>query len=353
MEDLLPKEVKPESSAKPSGPFRSYPGENIVAGFKKHIAETGKPHEWAHHSHTKPPKDLPFVHLWHFSIPEKIARNVGMAPCPICSPKSPKYLHGVLAWFPSEGLIRAIGHDCAEEHIGAQLARQADADFRRKQAITASEDYLLEALPRVSSLRGEVGSMLQVARDIDQFKRAFWKRTTKAAAMQVARLAEKGPLVVTVREEVQAVDRFGKHKTEHQERVVASYSVLGMELFRKEQTLAVLVAADLDSLSKFHADDENEALELITNELGSLQDLAATERLLRQTTADVERLRLMIGQAKSFVRSANLQALAAWTGDARAAAPFLLKYDPRWPARLSIRRHGRTYDMTIPKTLLS
>jgi hypothetical protein len=104
------------------GPFPNRPGKLILDEFRSWVGETGQPDLWRYHDPSSPPRDQDFEELIHFSIPTQKRADVDMASCPICSPLSPKYFEGVLAWFPLEGVLRAIGHECAKGHFGAAIA---------------------------------------------------------------------------------------------------------------------------------------------------------------------------------------------------------------------------------------
>lgn len=96
--------------------FQSPPGEDVVAEFRRHLAETSRPESFPQISTTKPPKDGQVVVLYHpIDINRSRRPDKDMAPCPICSANVGKYLRGgTLIWCEASHAIYAIGPDCSE-----------------------------------------------------------------------------------------------------------------------------------------------------------------------------------------------------------------------------------------------
>src|SRR5262245_17369395 len=129
------------------GPFTARPGHFYAEQFLTHVRETGRPDTWEYHDRSKPPSDSDFEEVRRFAIPEKLRPDVGKATCPICSPNAGKYYEGALAWFPAEGVLRAIGHECAETHFGVHRTNAAYAARIARERRESAEDYLLATLP--------------------------------------------------------------------------------------------------------------------------------------------------------------------------------------------------------------
>ena len=85
--------------------FTVEPRRELINEILAWIKETGRPHEWRGHTHTKPPRGSKPKYLDEFDVPlfGHIADRV--ARCPCCSPTSPKYkLGGKIAWFEAENV---------------------------------------------------------------------------------------------------------------------------------------------------------------------------------------------------------------------------------------------------------
>jgi hypothetical protein len=72
--------------------------EYLKSDFLNHIRAVGLPDTWAFITHETPPEDGIEVILQDFVISRHLITIHGRAPCPICSPSSPKYVKGHLLW---------------------------------------------------------------------------------------------------------------------------------------------------------------------------------------------------------------------------------------------------------------
>ncbi|QXX73786.1 hypothetical protein [Methylovirgula sp. HY1] len=330
-----------------SGPFTSRPGKHIIDEFKAHVAETGRPDVWRYHDPSKPPQDQDFEELCRFSIPEKKRMDVGMASCPICSPISPKYFDGALTWFPKEGVLRAIGHECAKAHFGAAIANAAVAKRKHREAIEHAQDFLLETLPQIAGAREETSALEPIAQKIDLLRQTLWTKTSKLACEKLARIGARGYLAIEVAEEVAAVDSYGKETTRRSTRVVATYSVSGLGFLRQRFSVVGQARNTALALSKVRAADPDAALEFVTSELTQDDYLFQAEHLARSAINELAKLRQAVVEARTFFAPGNLLALSDWSNDYRSGAPVIITFDPRFPARISIRCSKRSAS-TIP-----
>ncbi|MBY5788688.1 hypothetical protein [Rhizobium leguminosarum] len=100
--------------------FESRPSAEFVDGWRKHISQTGSPETYIDISTTKPPRDGPVILLSDdIHVPTSLRLGGERVPCPLCSPKSPKFENGRLAYFPQESAVRCIGIDCARKFFGS------------------------------------------------------------------------------------------------------------------------------------------------------------------------------------------------------------------------------------------
>ena len=173
-DDEIP--LKPEQIAIPpecrevKAWFWERPGSEIVEEIKRHVAETGLPYTWRGHTHTKPLPGSKPVYREEFDLPEKQLRAKRWAPCPCCTPETPKYgRNGKIAWFPSEGVIRLLGPECfksLDKEGHEEAKRQLEIERRRKQ----DTDYLLSKLPLLGRVILVGEQAIPIAKALDIFR---------------------------------------------------------------------------------------------------------------------------------------------------------------------------------------
>lgn len=79
--------------------------EYLKASFLEHIFANSRPQDWQYITHAPPPDGEVEILLEGFVLPRENVAIHGPAPCPICSPQSPKYMKGHLLWSPVDGGI--------------------------------------------------------------------------------------------------------------------------------------------------------------------------------------------------------------------------------------------------------
>lgn len=168
--------------------FDSRP-DHLVPDFIEHLKRTGEPHTWRYHTHTAPPKEGVVVLLPNFSIPRGIKAR---APCPICSPKSPKYLKGHLIWSPADGTLHAVGHCCghgffADGRFRVSL-RDAEQTIHRRELeafLWANWEAPRQLVQLASDLAAQCRSYDKVARGI---KSALTHRLCRTICAMVSKV---------------------------------------------------------------------------------------------------------------------------------------------------------------------
>jgi hypothetical protein len=150
-------EPKPWWTARPSA--------ERIAEILNFIQRTGTPHRWPGQTYNRPPQNSPIDYLAEFHLPQLRM----LAPCPCCTPHSPKYRHGMIAYFPEEQMIRIIGHDCfksinSEGHVKA--LKKYHRDIQQKRDIA----YLLDHLGKVPELISVVEQAEPVGHAVDEFR---------------------------------------------------------------------------------------------------------------------------------------------------------------------------------------
>jgi hypothetical protein len=135
------------------GDFSNRPSNELIEAFLQHVRETGEPECFPSITTSKPAPNSRPVFLRQFSIERKRRRDGDMAPCPICSPASPKYLHdGYLAWYPDECVIRAIGPECGDAVFGGTQYAQAKTIFDLVERERLAVEFLQKNLPKALSM---------------------------------------------------------------------------------------------------------------------------------------------------------------------------------------------------------
>jgi hypothetical protein len=280
--------------------------------------------------------------------------KVGKAPCPICRHNN-QYFNGALAWFPIEKVVRAIGRDCGKSHFGSLLMNQALAAGRRIQAIESAQNFLMDNLPNVASVRCEAIALAQVAMDSERLQITIQQRSSKKACRDTAKLIAQGPLKVRETTEISFQDVHGKSGTKTDERVVARYAIMGGEFLAPRNSIkaqADNLLAAIDRLPTF--DNEEQVISFVADDLAIDDSLFEVENRLRQIRDDLISLRKKLAQAQQFLAPSNLRKFADWSGDRRANAAFVLGFDSDFSDKITVRIAGnlkRAVLLPIPQSL--
>lgn len=156
--------------------FKSRPSGVVVDAFKRHVADTGSPESFDRISTTRPPATGQLVVLAEFHASKGKRPGGDYVPCPICSPASPQYLHGLLIWCEETAAIYAIGMDCGHKLDREGRLDRAMSAYDRQETLRRLEDTLFEMLPRVPALRAWIAAHLPMATAADRLTRLFRKR---------------------------------------------------------------------------------------------------------------------------------------------------------------------------------
>lgn len=164
--------VVPASCFEVKAIFHTEPDRDTVREIQEWVRDTGLPHEWRGHTHTKPPADgPPPKYIDEFDVPITGRHVHAVAPCPCCSPLKPKYKRGgKIAWFEEEGVIRLIGPECyrtlnADGHLFA--VAEMNARRKREQAIR----YLSNSLPRLEAMAAAFAEVRKVTFAVEDFRK--------------------------------------------------------------------------------------------------------------------------------------------------------------------------------------
>lgn len=207
----------PETALTVKPNYTERPDLTVVAEIKAHIKQTGAPHLWPGHTHTKPPRGAIVRYLGEFDLPPSHAgpRNrERWAPCPCCKPYTPWYYKdGRIAWFPEERVIRNMGGDCFKS-INASGHAEAERLFREEEAERRNEAYLLRCLPQVPEALAAIEQNAPIISEIDRVRFILSDRMTRTIGFDLwAHLRSDGVLRYEVTRTERRVDRSGNEST--------------------------------------------------------------------------------------------------------------------------------------------
>ncbi|WP_321334892.1 hypothetical protein [Breoghania sp.] len=345
------------SEAIQKAPFSQYPTEAQIEDFVRHLKETGKPHTWHLIDNSKPPKAGEFIEVVTFKIPPRLRGRVGKAPCPICSPDKPKYYEGALTWFKCEGVVRAIGKDCAHTHFGAELTNAARAKGKHRRQLVAAQGWLENTLPRVPALQAEAAALQETAVDADKVLRKIWAASSKKDISRIAKIAKDRPLTIETKRQVVAVDEIGRETVDYITQVLSRFPISGANFLTPRTLLQAQAQNTLHQLASVKLPDDCEDDLCVMSfilKLGEDAGPMELERVTREAIKALETLKQSLAEARLFLSEANLQRLADWSADYRSGSPFELSLSAGYPAVTFRKRkpNGRVH-FVIPETLRS
>lgn len=165
----MPSELEiPASAFEIKAWYHERPEPALVKSLLEYIHQSGTPHLWSGHTHTKPTAGSNVTFLGKYALPKSHRRHTLWAPCPCCSLRKPKYFRqGLIAWFPDEGLIRCVGDKCYKrlDPKGYELAmEQLNTEIRQQR----SAEFLLSRAPRIPEFLSVIRANLPALAGIDE-----------------------------------------------------------------------------------------------------------------------------------------------------------------------------------------
>lgn len=290
------------------GLFTCYPSQLVIDDFFRHLIQTGTPDTWQYHDPSPPPKDKEYEEITSFQIPKKLRANSGMASCPICSPSHPKYYEGVLAWFPSEGVLRAIGHECARSHFGGAIHNAAIARREHRENTKSAQEWLLDNLHLVAQLRSEAA---------------------RNSSFTPADENNRKTAVIIISFEISGSAYLGRK------------TLIQAEARNTIQALTAIETAPHDS----------QALLDFVVSLGEGEHLMTAYRLGRQAFHYMDTLRKSIFESKSFFSEENILKIEEWSSHPEAGFPLKIAIDKFYPRILLKKPSSKGNIVIVPETL--
>ena len=187
----------------PPNSFTIHPPQWVIDAFIEHVRETGEPETFPSITTTTPPKNSPVRFIKRLPIIDRKKRRDGQeAPCAICSPTSPKFIkNGVLAWYPEEGAIRAIGPECGDTLFGGNHYAQAFADLKKREHEDWLVDFLTLNLTKLVSILAALNALEEAAIEALRLYKQLHQRVPRILKKLREIKRQGGHLIVTIVQE--------------------------------------------------------------------------------------------------------------------------------------------------------
>jgi len=311
--------------------FPERPSDEYLERWHQHLNDTGYPERFENVSTSRPSetKDVRLL-SGELKVPSARRMDSPLIPCPICSPDSPKFKIGRMAWFPEEHTVRFIGHDCAARHFGESY-RLADRQYKLEQRCRFYKHMWSNFEPRIDGLEAFVEKLKPIAKAVQFAREHLDDNATGFADFLRGELLRTGGLIV-VKEDTGVRDRG---------QIVFSDAVMGrvdglafvQRNFRPQSTLKSIldVCADIRNPLPEWApvDGENDNAREIVGRGRRAEWMLKT---LREVRDDLD-------AARGFLSPANLNLLERW--GAHSQSPFL-SFAFRWEGK-AVHLRAETY----------
>lgn len=311
--------------------FKTRPSGVVVEAFDRHVHETGSPETFDRISTTKPPPDGALAVLKEFHAQKGKRPRGDFAPCPICSPTSPQYLHGLLIWCEATAAIYAIGMDCGHKLDREGRLNLALTAYERQEARRRLEDALWAQLPRVPEMRRWIAAHMPAAVTADRLSRGFRKRAPRVYSVVKQAFERNGELPVRQAE--------GDQPPPEPIRLVGPRFV--KTTFGAEAGLA---RADERLSHLDFGDDELECAEAIGRMAEA--ELVKALKWLREAADQVAKVFVFLTDCAAFVSTENMARLAKWSET--PGAPFrLMAYAERGRVKVFLQQDRSDWGDTL------
>lgn len=276
--------------------FPAAPGDDLAARFRAHVRETGMPETFPDISTTRPPAEGEVFPLaMKVTIPGKRRAWGKMAPCPICSARTPKWIeNGTLIWCEATQAIYCIGPKCyGTLWKDGRLDREIN---RRRRTLQEEENLaaLSEAIEAAPAHVAWIKAHFTQARRVTQLHAGLATSAPKFRGA-VSRALKGSPLTS---------NQIGGHS------FIRGRWALDEKLRQAEAIWLRLMAQPL-------ADAYPNGAEILAPRL-------VQERLveIRASQGQMNQVAQSIGDAAAFLSTASIQNLAKWGKAANAPIEF-------------------------------
>lgn len=312
--------------------FPSRPSADYVRRWHSDIEQTGRPEAFENVSTDRPVNsEGMFLLSDDVRVPVQKREGGSMVPCPVCSPNSPKFAIGRMAWFPAERAVRFIGHDCAARHFEEDF-KLAEVRFRTELKAMKAQELWADIGPNVHWLITAAAVLKPAAKALQECRSHFgWEEQDFAPFFN---RVQAGQHTVPL-----SADRFAK-----------TGQLLGMDFFTPD-------FRPYDKLEEIRAALEDVRLPLPVWEMGDGADAAADEIVARG-----ERLQAAlkafpplldaVRSAREFLTEANFLTFRQWfaTGKSPFGTLDMRIEDGTATVKASTFQRQYAFSFEIPKT---
>lgn len=304
--------VRKENRSKPDWADRHFeqffeePTDEFIGAWRTHIKATGRPEMFESVSTTKPPRSGRIKLLARkISVPVKKRDDGHLVPCPICSTECSKFITGYMAWFPLEGVVRFIGHQCGEKYFDTGKFRQAEKDLKEKLAVAARRKFLERNCHLVPALIASLERVLPKAQAASQVNKHCAIKHPHLWRMLGAQVKDGNALYVY--DQVSAVvsaefgDRFTRRK------IAELYGLTALKVrYEPEKKLRQMI----NRLKTIPFEAQNDTGMFLAG-LDEKEEIFI-EKTIRDASDVLEKERDCLHDFERFFTSENLRALTRW-----------------------------------------
>ena len=302
----------PEESFRVKAEFFEEPSKAVIKEIKTFVTQTGEPHLWRGHTHTRPSIGARVKYLDEFDLPAEFSKRKRWMVCPVCHPHSRHFgkRPGMIAWFWEEGVIRLIGPDCFKK-LNKEGHSEALDELRIRQQREKDTRYLLGAREKHLAALVSLKSARDVAGALDTFGESLRKTIHDRLAMPIWQHVRTGVLEVTERRRETRVNP--RNPTESH--IVDVDAPIRYGVLAGYEMLSPTLAKLLPRFSKpIGAIEEMAAIDDWDSYVASLSDHDRHRVVgrLNQAIKAAHSLRDRVTELRSFLSVVNISTLRTW-----------------------------------------
>jgi hypothetical protein len=328
---------------KPNYPTR--PGRDVIRAIKEFIAQHGTPHFWPGHSHSKPQEGARIVYLGEFDLPKSHSGKDNAdrwAPCPCCHLHHPKYYkNGMIAWFPTERVIRLLGPQCFRR-LNPEGHDSAVAQYRKEQRIRKDIAFLLAHLHLLHDAIRATVRAVEIGEAVDGIRTSL--RTKISGALEIPNFwqhVRTGILMVSQRRQETVELDDGTKFTRDKNEIVPYGALPGHRML--EPGADELARELRNALAAFRAIEEFGGARINPSTLLD-KERRQVARVFERGLKTAARAFDEIEEVRKFISPLGIGALAGWGKHPGAPANFHAALDGR---TLELGRSSYEYHRTM------
>lgn len=308
--------------------FMRQPDDAFLLSWREHIHLTGYPENF-HQVSTSRPEQMHNIILLseEIKVPVSLREGGDRVPCPFCSPGSPKFERGRMAYFPDESVVRFVGHKCAKTHFGENYA-SAERIFQRQMRCRGYIKLWSEIVGINSAISAVLAAVEPAADAIETVRERIEEQAPGFCAFLQRELAQTdGEL--TVLEDLGQKDRAGNAVL--QRRIIGtaaglSFLKLDARPCRVLRTARAALAKTSIALPDWKAASPEHA---------ATDDILRLGRGVAKALRDIPEAIDVVRDGQAFLRAKNVALIHRWGN--RTDTPFTLFHMDRNGRQLTIR----------------